>query len=107
MNKLPNEIINKIMLFNSHPVADLLKASTIFIYCKYPIGSKYYEPFLRGRRDALSRHAMDPHYWSRLDLIHVRKDQMTEEEIEAYIIGYENPYPKRLKQMCYITKYRK
>ena len=25
MNKLPNEIINKIMLFNSHPVADLFK----------------------------------------------------------------------------------
>ena len=25
MNKLPNEIINQIMLFNSHPVADLLK----------------------------------------------------------------------------------
>ena len=25
MNKLPNEVINKIMLFNSHPVADLIK----------------------------------------------------------------------------------
>ena len=25
MNKLPNEIINQILLFNSHPVADLLK----------------------------------------------------------------------------------
>ena len=25
MNKLPNEIINNIMLFNSHPVADLFK----------------------------------------------------------------------------------
>ena len=25
MNKLPNEIINQILLFNSHPVADLIK----------------------------------------------------------------------------------
>ena len=25
MNKLPNEIMNQIMLFNSHPVADLIK----------------------------------------------------------------------------------
>ena len=25
MNKLPNEIINQILLFNSHPVADLFK----------------------------------------------------------------------------------
>ena len=25
MNKLPNEIINQILLFNSHPVADLLR----------------------------------------------------------------------------------
>ena len=29
MNKLPNEIINKIMLFNSHPVADLFKEVAI------------------------------------------------------------------------------
>ena len=25
MNKFPNEVINQIMLFNSHPVADLLQ----------------------------------------------------------------------------------
>ena len=29
MNKLPNESINKIMLFNSHPVADLFKEVAI------------------------------------------------------------------------------
>ena len=32
MNMLPEDILNKIMLFNSHPVADILKASTIFKY---------------------------------------------------------------------------
>ena len=29
MNKLPHEIINKIMLFNSHPVADLIRTLII------------------------------------------------------------------------------
>ena len=29
MNKLPNEIINQILLFNSHPVADLFKEVAI------------------------------------------------------------------------------
>ena len=32
MNKLPNEIINQIMLFNSHPVADLFKEIATPIY---------------------------------------------------------------------------
>ena len=32
MNKLPNEIINKIMLYNSHPVADLFKEIAIPIF---------------------------------------------------------------------------
>ena len=30
MEKLPESIVNKIMLFNSHPVADLLKQSTAY-----------------------------------------------------------------------------
>ena len=32
MNKLPNEIINQILLFNSHPVADLFKEVATPIY---------------------------------------------------------------------------
>ena len=31
---LPEDILNKIMLFNSHPVADILKESSIFNYIK-------------------------------------------------------------------------
>ena len=31
---LPAEIVNKIMLYNSHPVADLLKKSEIYNDCR-------------------------------------------------------------------------
>ena len=31
---LPEDIINKVMLFNSHPVVDILKDSSIFNYIK-------------------------------------------------------------------------
>ena len=34
MNKLPHEIINTIMLFNSHPVADLFKEEVELSYQK-------------------------------------------------------------------------
>ena len=35
MNTLPESIINKIMLFNSHPIADIIKESTIFKYIEF------------------------------------------------------------------------
>ena len=34
MNMLPEDILNKIMLYNSHPIADMLKESTIFNYIR-------------------------------------------------------------------------
>ena len=35
MNTLPESVINKIMLFNSHPIADIIKDSTIFKYINF------------------------------------------------------------------------
>ena len=35
MNTLPARIIHKIMLFNSHPIADIIKESTIFNYIEF------------------------------------------------------------------------
>ena len=32
MCRLPEDIINKIMLYNSHPIADIMKESSIFNY---------------------------------------------------------------------------
>ena len=34
MCMLPEDILNKIMLFNSHPIADMFKQSSIFKYLK-------------------------------------------------------------------------
>ena len=93
MNKLPNEIINKIMLFHSHPVADLLKASNIVIFHNYRCGAEYFAPFYSGRRDAKRHREMEPNYCKNREV--VEQDQMTEGEIEAYIIGYKNPNEDR------------
>ena len=89
MNKLPKEMINHIMLFISHPVADLLKASNIVIFHNYRCGTEYFAPFHRGRIDAKRHREMEPNYCKNGEV--VERDQMTEEEIEAYLIGYKNP----------------
>ena len=93
MNKLPNEIINKTMLLNSHPVADLLKASNILKFYKYKLEREHGCPFDRGSMDAYYYRDMSPHYWTNgngQDGGRVEHEQMTDSEIEAYILGYEN-----------------
>ena len=45
MNNLPNEIINQILLFNSHPVADLFKEVAIPI--AEALNQKIYDDYTR------------------------------------------------------------
>ncbi len=40
MNNLPESIINKIMLYNSHPIADIIEESTIFNYMEIRLRSE-------------------------------------------------------------------
>jgi hypothetical protein len=55
MDKLPDDIFIKIMMYNAHPLTDILKESSIFKYLQLredhfhdPFGS----PFIDGCRDA-------------------------------------------------------
>ena len=64
--KLPDHIFAKVMLFHSHPVADLVKESMVFHYydVKNEYGSTHGSPFDRGSSDAYYYRGLDPHYWT-------------------------------------------
>ena len=95
-NLLPEHIINKIILYNSHPIADLLKKSDKFKLRKCWAEHKHGCPFDRGSADAYYRRRYNPHY-----IIHdkinntriskrIERDEMTEDEIHEYYLGFVN-----------------
>ena len=62
MNNLPENIINKIMLYNSHPIADILKASSIFEALEMSNGDSIHgSPFNSGDSDAFFGGIYMPH----------------------------------------------
>ena len=93
---LPEHIINKIMLYVSHPVADIVKKSTKFKLRKHRIESTRGCPFDRGGADAYYGRNYCPHkvagrvkdkngkYYN----VRVEEEHLTEEELEAYRIGF-------------------
>ena len=89
--KLPDHIFAKVMLFHSHPTADLVKQSLVFRY--YGFENEYrgmrVSPFDRGRADAYYDRDLDPHIWtngSGLDGGTVY--DLTTRETDAYMLGY-------------------
>ena len=92
MTELPAEIWAKIMLYNVHPTADMMKGYKKFYYLKYRCESKHGYPFDRGSADAYYGRDFNPHYWPNGTYrgCSVEQDQMTEEEIQAYTEGYTN-----------------
>ena len=62
MENLPKNVINKIMFYTSHPVADILKASSIFKALEMNRGNRIHgSPFDRGDMDAYYGRGYDPH----------------------------------------------
>ena len=89
--KLPEHLFDKVMLYNSHPAADLVKQSLVFRYYGFEneYGHIHGSAFDRGRADAYYERDLDPHGWtngSGLDGVSV--DDLTTREIEAYVLGY-------------------
>ena len=89
--KLPEHLFDKVMLFNSHPAADLVKESMVFHY--YRFQNKYMGihgfPFDRGQADAYYERPFNPHRWtngSGLDGGTV--NDLTGEETDAYTLAY-------------------
>ena len=88
--KLPEQLFAKVMLFHSHPTADMVKQSLVFRYYGFTneYGGLHGSPFDRGRADAYYGRDLDPHRWTNgngLDGGTVY--DLTTRETEAYVLG--------------------
>ena len=64
MENMPNNVINKIMFYTSHPVADILRESSIFRALEFDNGKRirtHGSPFDRGDMDAYYGRGYEPH----------------------------------------------
>ncbi len=64
MENIPKNVIDKIMLYLSHAVADILKESSIFRALEYDNGKRirtHGSPFDRGDMDAYYGRGYEPH----------------------------------------------
>ena len=89
--KLPEHLFNKVMLFNSHPAADLVKESMVFHYYRFQNEHMgiHGSPFDRGQADAHYERMFNPHRWtngSGLDGGTVY--DLTPDETDAYTLAY-------------------
>jgi hypothetical protein len=95
MNNLSEDIFNKIMLYNSHPVADIVKNSHKFKYKRLRLDIIHGSPFDRGCSDAYYYREPSPHYWTNGNGRNGgRVETLTDEQEEEYWIGYQF-YPGR------------
>ena len=93
---LPMEIVRKIRVFHSHPVADLFRCEEWFKDRKYKTESTHGCPYDRGSADAYYYREPNPHYWTNGN----GRDrhtvyELTVEETEAYHLGYSNQSNRR------------
>ena len=89
--KLPEQLFAKVMLFHSHPTADMVKQSLAFRFYGFEneYGSIHGSAFDRGRSDAYYERDLDPHRWTNgngLDGGTVY--DLTTRETDAYMLGY-------------------
>ena len=94
MENLPKNVINKIMFYLRHPVADLIKNETIFKFMALRCNEEKRKngccPFMRGYTDTRHTHAgVDPRKctfdeYARSEII----TELTQEERREYFIGY-------------------
>lgn len=94
MNSLPIDLFNKIMLFNSHPLADIVKDSLEFKY-RFLLSDKpsNESPFCRGMFNGHFKRKEKPH---KLDMDGDRVYTLTKEEEYEYWIGYDHEYKHSL-----------
>ena len=99
--KLPEHLFDKVMLFNSHPAADLVKESMVFHY--YRLQNEHMgihgSPFDRGQADGHYERMFYPHRWTNgngLDGGTVYN--LTTRETDAYMLGYFGTSIRRWRQ---------
>ena len=90
MTCLPQDLINKIMMYNSHPLADIVRDSVDFKFRYLISENKPNEtPFGRGCFNGHYKRKEVPH---KLNSERDRVYALTEEEESEYWIGYEYAY---------------
>ena len=94
---IPESVFNKIMQYNSHPVADIVKNSVVFKTLRYKNERAHGCPFDRGSCDAYYGREYCPHkvierkknskgtYYD----VKVEEEELTIEELQAYEAGWE------------------
>ena len=108
MPYLPEPIINKISLYLSHPVAELIKTSVMFRARKYKSECVHGCPYDRGCADAYYSRDIDPHYGTNgngLNGGRVEMLNMSAAEIEAYMLGYISERERKWKYVGMLNDY--
>ena len=87
MNTLPYNIIHKLMLYNPHPIADIIKDSSFFQAMQLERrGHIRGSPFDRGICDAFYGREFLPHNWVNGD--HRSSEEIYDgEEHDEYCVG--------------------
>jgi hypothetical protein len=80
MENMPKNIINKIFLFTSHPVADVVRASGIFKVLEHTNQNDLSPAFEEGAHAGYNGYPYDPGRWHNAS------------DIELYTCGYEHDY---------------
>ena len=100
LDELPDTIINKILLYNSHPIAKLLKAWDGFKLLKCQVGHKQGCPYDRGVADAYYRREYLPHYYILEEpRKRIEESHMTDDESDEYYIGFMNEKDRKIKEL--------
>ena len=89
--KLPEHLFDKVMLYNSHPAADLVKQSLVFRFYGFEneYGGIHGSAFDRGRADAYYERDLDPHRWTNGNGLNGGTVyDLTTRETDAYMLGY-------------------
>jgi hypothetical protein len=80
MHQMPKNIINKIMFFTTHPVAEIMKEASIFKVLAHTNDENCSESFDEGARASYNQENYDPRRWE------------NKTDIELYTLGYQHHY---------------
>jgi hypothetical protein len=96
MENMPKNVINKIMLYTSHPVADILRESSIFRALELENGIRVHgSPFDRGEMDAYYARGYDPHKMEAHLGRMVKSDLESEHEKNNYEAAYLHTFTRK------------
>ena len=80
MQNMPKNIINKIMFFTTHPVAEIVKESGIFKVLAHTNNETFADSFIDGAIASVNNYGYYPKRWK------------NKADVELYTLGYEHHY---------------